>query len=323
MGFGRFVSFKEEPSNRIVVASNKHEVHKMNPQNITTKKFIIFMLIAFGVAGISLWLAGFLNANGQVIGFLFLFRFIAVFIPFIAVLVARLPLKEIGFGLKTKFKYILISWVAPQILAAIGTAVFFLIFPDSFKIGLDAITSALPEEMAGMYDPSVINPTAYLIAMTIMSLTFIPLSQILPSLGEEAGWRGVLYPFLKNKFGKLGGRLIGGALWGIWHWPLLIAGAYFFGNQYFGYPVLGPVVICIALTAYGIFIDWLYEKTHSIWVASIAHSAMNAASIPMMLLGSSADPKLAVLGPSAFSLIPLIPVIVVAVVICLKKEKRA
>ncbi len=293
----------------------------MNPDNITTKKFITFMLIAFGVAAIPLWLAGFMNANGQVIGCLFLFRFIAVFIPFIAVLISRLPLKEIGFGIKTGFKYILAAWIAPQILAAVGTVVFFLIFPDSFKIGLDAITGLLPEEIAGMYDMSAINPTAYLIAMTFMSLTFIPLSQILPSLGEEAGWRGVLYPFLKNKLGKLGGRLIGGALWGIWHWPLLIAGAYFFGNQYWGYPVVGPVVICIALTAYGIFIDWLYEKTHSIWVASIAHSAMNAASVPMMLLGASADPKLAVLGPSAFSLLPLIPVIVAAVVISLKKEK--
>lgn len=293
----------------------------MNPDNITTKKFITFILTAFGVAGIPLWLAGFMNANGQVIGCLFLFRFIAVFIPFIAVLISRLPLKDIGFGIKTRFKYILAAWIAPQILAAVGTVVFFLIFPDSFRIGLDAITSLLPEEIAGMYDMSAIDPTAYLITMTFMSLTFIPLSQILPSLGEEAGWRGVLYPFLKNKFGKLGGRLIGGALWGIWHWPLLIAGAYFFGNRYWGYPVAGPVVICVALTAYGIFIDWLYEKTHSIWVASIAHSAMNAASVPMMLLGSSSDPKLAVLGPSAFSLLPLIPVIVVAVVISLKKEK--
>jgi membrane protease YdiL (CAAX protease family) len=295
----------------------------MNPENITTKKFITFMLIAFGIAGIPLWLAGFMNAGGQVIGCLFLFRFIAVFIPFMAVLISRLPLKEIGFGIKTKFKYILAAWIAPQILAAIGTTAFFLIFPDSFKLGFDAFTSTLPEDMAALYDPSVINPAAFLIVMTFMAFTFIPLSQILPSLGEEAGWRGVLYPFLKNKFGKLGGRLIGGALWGIWHWPLLIAGAYFFGNQYWGYPVVGPVVICIALTAYGIFIDWLYEKTHSIWVASIAHSAMNAASVPMMLLGASADPKLSVLGPSAFSLIPLIPMIVVAAVICLKKDKKA
>ena len=281
------------------------------------------MSIAFGVAAIPLWAAGFMNANGNVIGCLFLFRFIAIFIPFIAVLVARLPLKEIGFGIKTKFKYILAAWAAPQILAAIGTAVFFLIFPDSFKLGLDALTSSLPEEMTAMYDPSIINPAAFLVVMTIMAFTFIPVSQIIPSLGEEAGWRGVMYPFLKNKFGKLTGRLIGGALWGIWHWPLLIAGAYFFGNRYWGYPVLGPVVICIALTAYGIFIDWLYEKTHSIWVASIAHSAMNAASVPMMLLGSSADPELALLGPTAFSLLPLIPVIIVAVIISLKKDKAS
>ena len=94
-----------------------------------------------------------------------------------------------------------------------------------------------------------------------MSLTFLPISQILPSLGEEAGWRGVMYPFLKEKLGPVAGRLIGGALWGVWHWPLVILGNYFYEDGYFGKPFLGPVMICITLCAFGILIDH-YRRQH-------------------------------------------------------------
>ncbi|MCR4702870.1 MAG: CPBP family intramembrane metalloprotease [Saccharofermentans sp.] len=295
----------------------------MDPKNISTKKFTVFMLIAFGAAYVPLCLAGFMNAKGNTLAFMFLFRVIAIAIPFLAVIIARLPLKQIGFGIKTNIRYIITAFIGPQILSWIGSAIFFLIFPESLNLGFTAITDMLPDELSGIFDPSVINPVYYLIVMVIASLTFIPISQIIPSLGEEAGWRGVLYPFLKNRFGTVTGRLIGGALWGIWHWPLIIIGSYFYGKDYLGYPVLGPVMICISLIVFGILIDWLYERTHSIWVASLAHAAMNAASMPMLLLSGDADSKLSVLGPSAFSLIPLIPVIAVSLVISIKGIKES
>ena len=158
----------------------------------------------------------------------------------------------------------------------------------------------------------------YLIVMIVMSLTFIPISQILFSFGEEAGWRGVMYPYFKEHFGKNIGRIIGGALWGVWHWPLIILGNYFYGNEYPGYPVLGPVMICIALIAYGFLIDWLYEKTGSIIIASLAHSAMNASAMPLMLIVTASSNE--ILGPSAFALFPVIPVIIVAVLIGFSKK---
>lgn len=290
----------------------------MDPKEITTRKFTMFMLIAFGAAYIPLCLAGFMNAQGNTLAFMFLFRVVAIAIPFFAVLISRLPLKKIGFGIKCRIKYIIAALIGPQILSWIGSTVYFIVFPDSFKLGFEAITAMLPAGLKGVYDQ--INPLPFVIVMTILSLTVIPISQIIPSLGEEAGWRGVMYPFLKNKFGKTAGRIFGGALWGIWHWPLLLIGGYFYGRQYIGYPVLGPVTICIALIVFGIIIDYLYEKTHSIWVASIAHAAMNAASMPMLLVSASSDSSMSVFGPTAFALIPLIPVLVVSVLLSLRKE---
>lgn len=39
-------------------------------------------------------------------------------------------------------------------------------------------------------------------------------------LGEELGWRALLYPYFENSFGWLAGSLFVGVIWAIWHAPL-------------------------------------------------------------------------------------------------------
>ena len=82
-----------------------------------------------------------------------------------------------------------------------------------------------------------------------------------------------MYPYLKNKLGKTKGRIAGGILWGVWHWPLILLGGHFFGNEYWGAPVLGPIAVCVSLTAFGILIDHIYEKTDSILMACRCRSS--------------------------------------------------
>ena len=91
-------------------------------------------------------------------------------------------------------------------------------------------------------------------------------------------------------------------------------------RQHPGFPVLGPVMICVALTSFGILIDYLYEKTGSIIIASLAHSAMNAASMPILLLTSAAADQ--ILGPSPFALFPVIPVIIAAIVLTVTDRNK-
>ena len=165
-----------------------------------------------------------------------------------------------------------------------------------------------------------VTPSALLPVFIVMSLTVMPVTQILPSLGEEAGWRGVMYPFLKGKLGSVMGRLAGGALWGVWHWPLIILGNYFYDGDYIGKPVLGPIMICLTLCAFGVLIDYLYEKTNCIWIPSLMHASMNASTLPVMLLTAGGARSLSVLGPSCFSLIGCLPVMAVAAVILFAKK---
>lgn len=291
----------------------------IEPKTITTRRFIIFMAIAFGVALIPMCLAGIMLSKGNTILFMFLFRIVAVMIPLIAVIVSGAGFKKLGFKPK-KFKIIPLALMGPQILCWIGMAIYFAIFPDMFRISYDGIVSQLPEELSKTFDPSVLRPEFLFVEMMVLSLTAVPISQLLPSLGEEAGWRGVMYPFLKERLGVTPGRIVGGILWGAWHWPLIFIGNYFYGNEYTGYPFLGPVMICVALTVFGIFIDHLYEKSGSILIASLAHGAMNAAAMPLILLPTGNDQ---ILGPSAFSLIPVIPVLIVGVIITVFSRRQS
>lgn len=292
----------------------------IEPKSITTRKFMIFMAIAFGVAMIPMCLAGIMFNKGNTILFMFLFRIVAVMIPLIAVIISGAGFKKLGFKPK-KFKFVPLALVGPQILCWIGMAVYFAINPDMFKISFEGILSQLPAEISQTFDPSVLSPEFLFVEMIVLSLTALPVSQLIPSLGEEAGWRGVMYPFLKEHLGVTLGRIVGGILWGVWHWPLILIGSYFYGNEYPGYPFLGPLMICVALTVFGFFIDYLYEKSGSILVASLAHGAMNAAAMPLVLIPAVGSNQ--ILGPSAFSLIPVIPVLIIGIIITAFSRKQS
>lgn len=292
----------------------------IEPKTITTKKFIIFMAIAFGVAMIPMCLAGIMLNKGNTLLFMFLFRIVAVMIPLIAVIISGAGFKKLGFKPK-KFRFVPLALMGPQILVWIGMAIYFAINPDLFNISYDGLISQLPAQIKAGFDPSVLSPKFLFVEMMVLALTALPISQILPSLGEEAGWRGVMYPFLKDHLGTTLGRIVGGFLWGVWHWPLIFLGSYFYGNEYPGYPFIGPLMICVALTVYGIFIDYLYEKSGSILVASLAHGAMNAAAMPLVLITAANSNQ--ILGPSAFSLIPVIPVMIIGIIITVFTKKNA
>lgn len=294
----------------------------INTNEITNRKFAVFMTVAFLAAYIPLSIAGIVYKGGNTLLCLFLFRFVAIFIPLIAVLVSGLPFKKLGWKPKFKFKYFIASLIGPQLLSWIGAGIFFLLNRDAFEVNLDAYLAMVPAETASLFEQTSVNPYAFLIAMTVMSLTFLPVSQILPSLGEEAGWRGVMYPYLKGKFGPVTGRLIGGVLWGIWHWPLVILGNYFYEGDYFGKPFLGPIMICIALCAFGIVIDIAYEKTGCIWIPSLIHASMNSSAIPLMFMLKSGNQHLSILGPNCFGLLGCLPIIVLALILLFAKGKK-
>jgi uncharacterized protein len=120
-------------------------------------------------------------------------------------------------------------------------------------------------------------PIANLIANPSLLLTiFLPsvlFGLLIPSIGEEPGWRGFALPHLQKLYGPVIGTLILGTLHGFWHLPAFFT------------PFLGPITlngfIAFVLTAAaGTFIyTWVFNHTRtSVWIAMVVHASSNAAS---------------------------------------------
>ena len=90
------------------------------------------------------------------------------------------------------------------------------------------------------------------------------------AFGEELGWRGYLLPNLLH-LGKLRACVISGAIWGVWHAPLILM-----GHLYPGYPYLGVLMITIMCILLGMIFGWLRLTSDSLIPPIIAHAALNA-----------------------------------------------
>jgi membrane protease YdiL (CAAX protease family) len=88
------------------------------------------------------------------------------------------------------------------------------------------------------------------------------------ALGEEVGWRGYLQPRLVSAFGWFRGLLVLGLVWGLWHVPI-----YYVMGNYAEYPILGPFVMTPVDNLLAVVpMAWLYVRSGSIWVPTIAHA---------------------------------------------------
>jgi len=144
---------------------------------------------------------------------------------------------------------------------------------------------------------------------------------MISALGEEVGWRGAMYPYLKDKFGVNKGRIVGGSLWGLWHFPIMILAGYNYGTDYIGYPILGPIIFCLFCTVIGIILDYIYDKSKSIWLPALMHGAINAFTIFAYLIKPEYK-QLIVLGPAFIGIIGMIPSIILSIMITKKIPKE-
>lgn len=121
----------------------------------------------------------------------------------------------------------------------------------------------------------------------------------LVALGEEHGWRGLLWERWRH-LGVVRANVLIGVVWGLWHAPVVVQGYNYPGAPALG--VLGMVVFCTgastALTA-------LRELTGSVLPAAAAHGVLNGLAPLLLLLLPGASPVLSgpvgVLSAGAFA----------------------
>jgi membrane protease YdiL (CAAX protease family) len=245
---------------------------------------------------------------------------LSMFVPLLAVLIACRGLGlaksgiRWGLHLKGRLRWVLAAWLGPVVLTLFGATLYFACFPRDFMPSGGLLASTLPP---GTEPPF---PLELLLLISLGSALIMgPVINTFFAVGEEAGWRGFMVPFLMKKLGRIAGQIVGGVIWGAWHWPLIIFTGYEYGTGYPGEPFLGMACMCLFATTVGILLQFLYERSQTIWVPALAHGAINAcAATPLLVIPAQTTSYL--LGPAPAGLLALLPTLLLAAVVLLRKN---
>ncbi|WP_437584056.1 lysostaphin resistance A-like protein [Paramicrobacterium sp. CJ85] len=175
----------------------------------------------------------------------------------------------LGFGVAVP---ITLAFAALVVGALLG------VYPADFA-ELSGLRQLLAAQDAG-------DPPAPLPLMIVGQFGIIVVGSVInmvPALGEEIGWRGWLLPTLL-RLGTVPALLLSGAIWGLWHAPLVLLG--------YNYPT-APVWLAVPLMmasciAMGAVLGWLRIRSGSVWPAALGHGAFNAcAGLPALFVGAN------------------------------------
>ena len=241
-----------------------------------TKRLGVYLALAFGLTWIIFFiyiLSGNIWAAAGEISGMDQFVSLGMLCPALAMLLTRYVTGE-GFAVTGKgsmllgidFKgrkwiYFVIALFLPWIYMELGNALTLLISPNAFDPHNSELLGLADNERAVVY----IQPIAAIVSGAAASFA---------ALGEEAGWRGYMMPKMIKLWGFGKAVVIGGIIWGMWHWPLTCVG-HNFGTEYFGYPFTGFAAMCVMCIFMGIILTFVTYKSGSIWPAAFLHAINN------------------------------------------------
>ena len=283
-----------------------------------------YLLWAFGVAWVLQIAASAMLWQGRG-GVYTALLSLSMFAPMLAAVLSGTGLRGMGWKprLRGRLRWVAAAWFGPAILGAAGAVLYFLLVPQALDMSFAYIRAALGAEQIAQMEASGLTVSRYALGSCIAAVTYAPLINMGFAVGEEAGWRGVMYPVLRRRYGTVKGRIIGGVIWGIWHWPIMLLAGYEYGMRYWGAPVTGPLLFCVIAFAMGVLLDALYEKTDCIWIPALCHGAINAfAGVPTLVMNPAYGEWL-LLGPLMIGLIGGLPMILLAAVLCGRDARTA
>ena len=256
--------------------------------------------LAWGLAAV----ARAAGIRGGTPGFLVLASLIMATPLATAVLVSKarpsgLPLKEVlALRFRMGWKGFFVSWLLFPALAFLTLGLSLLLpgvrYDPSMSQLIERLTQGMsPEkiaeirEMAGNTPPLLLTLAQGLAAGISINAAF--------GFGEEAGWRGFLVKELKGS-SFWGASIFTGAVWGLWHAPLILQ-----GHNYPGHPVSGVFMMilwCVLLSPIFLYIRL---RTKSAVAAAVAHGSLNAtAGLAIMPLAGGSDLTVGMTGLAGF-----------------------
>jgi ABC-type multidrug transport system ATPase subunit/membrane protease YdiL (CAAX protease family) len=166
-----------------------------------------------------------------------------------------------------------LAWALPLVFALLGGAIYFALFPGDFDPSLGAVRQMLESAEAQGGSSFPLSPQTLVLIQLAQGLLLAPVINSLFTFGEEFGWRAYLQPKLMP-LGYRKALLATGAIWGIWHAPVIAMG-YNYGFDYPGYPWAGILAMIWFTMAVGVVFGWLVIRGQSVWSAVLGHAALN------------------------------------------------
>ena len=212
----------------------------------------------------------------------------AMFTPAIAALIVRLTRKE-GFasaGLRLgPLKFYLAVWCAVPALVILILGITIALGLGTFDPSVSKLTELMRAYSNGRPLPPNL-PSARVLAsvMYLQTLTLGLLITTVATFGEEFGWTGYLLIKLLP-LGRWRAAIIYGAIWGLWHAPVIIA-----GYNYPGHPYLGAPMMCLLTITFALSQTALRLRSQSVLLTSFAHACLNSQGLgvlPMLVVGVS------------------------------------
>ncbi|WOF24356.1 CPBP family intramembrane metalloprotease [Microbacterium betulae] len=187
---------------------------------------------------------------------------------------------------------------------------------DLTMAGFDALNRQ--QAAASGIDAALLPPAQVVFALQILLLPVGVLTgNALLALGEEVGWRGWLLPSLRP-LGVWPSLLVSGAIWGLWHAPIILLG-YNFGRA----DVVGVLLMVAGCVAWGVLFGWLRLRTGSVWPAVIGHASLNGlGQFIVFFLPLGASPDAALAGPLGVASWIVLAVVVAVLAACGQFRRR-
>jgi len=229
---------------------------------------------------------------------------IYMFIPFISALIVKAihkePLME-DFLISFKInRWFFVSWLIMPVIIFLSLGISLLLPGINYNPELTGLfdrlkTPMTPEQLEAFKNQLSALPIHYFWIVLLQGLIAGATINALAAFGEETGWRGfLLKQFREMHFFKA--ALIIGAIWGVWHAPLILM-----GHNYPQHPVIGVfmmIAFCILLTP---IMQYLTIKSKSVIAAAVAHGTMNAvAGVSIMAVSGGNDLTAGITGLAGF-----------------------
>ena len=229
------------------------------------KPVILFLILVFALSSIFYTL---IISSRHLAGGFGLYVTGLMWCPGIAAVISTIILKRQLSSLGWRWgnaKYVLQSYLIPLLYAFIAYLIIWVMNWGGFY------NKEFVNKIATAFGWKGIPEWIFILIYFILGGTIGMVRSSATALGEEIGWRGFLVPELYKNLGYTKTSLLTGAIWSVWHYPILLFADYNSGTPaWYGLTCFTVMVISISFV-----FTWYRMKSGSLWTGVLLHASHN------------------------------------------------